>query len=86
MKQIQPLEIWCGGVTTTATALSLSITYDNLESCASFRYALCDSDGVLVVDGSIVMYGQTYLDWGASGDSNSDAYVIAAAQLNLVLA
>jgi len=86
MKQIQPIEIWSGGVTTTATALSLSISYDNLESCASFRYALCDSDGVLVVDGSIVIDGQTYLDWGSSGDSNNEAYMIAAAQLNLVLA
>lgn len=86
MKNIQPLTIWTNGETKTATCLNLYISYDNLESRAAFQYALCDVDGATLYEGQILIDGQVYQDWGVSSDSNLEAYVIAANQLNLVLA
>ena len=86
MKSIQPLEIWSDGETKTATCLQLYISYDDLSTRAAFQYSLCDIDGVLIYQGQILIDGQTYLDWGSSGDSNEEAYALAAAQLNITLA
>ena len=86
MKSIQPLEIWSDGETKTATCLQLYISYDDLSTRASFQYSLCDIDGVVIYQGQILIDGQTYLDWGSSGDSNEEAYALAAAQLNITLA
>jgi hypothetical protein len=41
---------------------------------------------VTIYEGQILIEGQTYLDWGSSGDSNNEAYIIASTQLNLTLA
>jgi hypothetical protein len=86
MRAIQSLDIWSAGETKTAVCLRLYISYDDLATRAAFQYALCDVDGATIYEGQILIEGQTYLDWGASGDSNNEAYIIAAAQLNLVLA
>lgn len=86
MRAIQPLDIWSAGDTKTATCLRLYISYDDLETRAAFQYSLCDVDGIVIYEGQILIDGQTYLDWGSSGDSNQEAYDIAAAQLNLTLA
>jgi hypothetical protein len=86
MRDIQSLDIWSAGETKTAVCLRLYISYDDLATRAAFQYALCDVDGATIYEGQILIEGQTYLDWGASGDSNNEAYIIAAAQLNLVLA
>ena len=86
MRAIQPLDIWSAGETKTAVCLGLYISYDDLATRAAFQYSLCDVDGAMIYEGQIIIEGQTYLDWGSSGDSNNEAYVIAAAQLNLVLA
>lgn len=85
MRNIQPLDIWSNGETKTAVCLKLYISYDDLETRAAFQYALCDIDGATIYEGQIIIEGQTYLDWGSSGDSNTEAYVIAATQLNLTL-
>lgn len=86
MKAIQPLEIWSAGETKTAVCIRLYISYDDLATRAAFQYSLCDIDGAMIYEGQILIDGQTYLDWGASGESNNEAYVIAATQLNLTLA
>ena len=86
MKAIQPLEIWSAGETKTAVCLGLYISYDDLATRAAFQYSLCDVDGATIYEGQILIEGQTYLDWGSSGDSNNEAYTLAAQQLNLVLA
>jgi hypothetical protein len=86
MKNIQPLDIWSAGETKTADCIRLYISYDDLATRAAFQYALCDVDGVTIYEGQILIEGQTYLDWGSSGDSNNEAYTIAAAQLNITLA
>jgi hypothetical protein len=85
MKNIQPLDIWSDGDTKTATCLRLYISFDDLATRAAFQYSLCDIDGATIYEGQVLVEGQTYLDWGASGDSNEEAYSIAAAQLNLTL-
>jgi hypothetical protein len=86
MRNIQPLDIWSDGETKTAVCIRLYISYDDLETRAAFQYALCDVDGVTIYEGQILIEGQTYLDWGSSGDSNNEAYTIAATQLNITLA
>jgi hypothetical protein len=86
MITIQPLDIWSAGETKTATCLQLYISYDDLSTRAAFQYSLCDIDGVVIYQGQILIDGQTYLDWGSSGDSNEEAYALAAAQLNITLA
>jgi hypothetical protein len=86
MKNILPLDIWSDGETKTATCLQLYISYDDLATRAAFQYSLCDVDGVVIYQGQILIEGQTYLDWGSSGDSNEEAYALAAAQLNITLA
>ena len=85
MRYIQPLDIWSDGDTKTATCIQLYISYDDLATRAAFQYSLCDVDGAMIYEGQILVEGQTYLDWGSSGDSNTEAYTIAAAQLNLTL-
>ena len=85
MRDIQPLDIWSNGDTKTATCLRLYISYDDLATRAAFQYALCDIDGAIIYEGQVIIEGQTYLDWGSSGDSNTEAYTIAATQLNLTL-
>jgi hypothetical protein len=85
MREIQPLDIWSNGETKTAVCLKLYISYDNLESIAALQYSLCDIDGVTIYEGQVMIAGDDYLNWGATSDSNNEAYVIAATQLNLSL-
>jgi hypothetical protein len=86
MRNIQPLDIWSDGETKTAVCIRLYISYDDLETRAAFQYSLCDIDGVTIYEGQILIEGQTYLDWGTSGDANQEAYTIAANILNITLA
>lgn len=85
MKAIQPLDIWKDGETQTAICLKLYISYDNLQDTAALVYKLCDVNDVTIFEGQIIIDAQTYLDWGGSGNSNEEAYTIAAAQLNLTI-
>jgi len=85
MKAIIPLDIWSNGVTKTATSLSLSISYDDLDTRAALQYVMCDASGVLLAEGQIVIDGETYLTWRASGNSNEQAYAIVASMLNITL-
>jgi len=85
MRNIQPLDIWSDGDTKTAVCLKLYISYDNLESLAALQYSLCDTNGAMIYEGQVIISGDDYLNWGATADSNDEAYIIAAAQLNLTL-
>ena len=86
MRNIQPLDIWSDGDTKTAVALSLYISYDDLSTQAALVYKLHDNIGAIIYEGQILFTGQQYLDWGNSGDSNAEAYTLAAAHLNITLA
>lgn len=85
MRDIQPLDIWSDGDTKTATMLSLYISYDDLSTQAALIYKLLDADGIMIYEGQVLFVGQEYIDWGNSGDSNNEAYVLAASHLNLTL-
>jgi hypothetical protein len=85
MRNIQPLDIWSDGDTKTAVALSLYISYDDLSTQAALVYKLHDNIGAIIYEGQILFTGQQYLDWGNSGDSNAEAYTLAAAHLNITL-
>lgn len=85
MRNIQPINIWNAGETLEAVALNLYISYDNLETQANFIYQLCTTEGACVAEGSLAISGSDYLTWGSSGDSNLEAYIYAATQLNLIL-
>lgn len=85
MKYITPINIWRDGQTVTATILRMYISYDNLKTTATFQYELCDAQGCSLATGSLNIYGDTYADWGASGDSNLEAYQYGAASLNLTI-
>lgn len=85
MRDIQPLDIWSNGDVKTAVSMSLYISYDDLSSQAALIYKLLDVDGVPIYEGQIFFKDQTYIDWGSSGDSNTEAYTIAASQLNITL-
>lgn len=86
MRNIQPLDIWSDGDTKTAVALSLYISYDDLSTQAALVYKLHDNIGAVIYEGQILFTGQEYLDWGNSGDSNAEAYTLAASHLNITLA
>jgi len=85
MKEIQPLAIWSNGETLEATALRLYISFDDLESRANFIYQLCTTEGACIAEGSLNIDGTEYITWGSSGDSNAEAYSIAANALNIIL-
>jgi hypothetical protein len=86
MKAILPLDIWSDGDVKTAICLKLYISYDDLETRAALQYSLCDADGIAIYEGQVQVTGDDYLNWGANADSNTEAYIIAATQLNLTLA
>jgi hypothetical protein len=85
MKEIQPISVWVDGQTQTATQLTLTIVYDNLETDAVFEYHLSDSENNSLINGRLSIDGTDYANWGLSTDANGDAYIFAAAQLNLTL-
>jgi hypothetical protein len=85
MKPIQPLDIWSNGDTLTAVCLKLYISYDDLDTMAAIHYSLCDANDVTIYEGQVLIMGTEYINWGASSDSNEEAYIIAANQLNLTL-
>jgi hypothetical protein len=85
MKAIKPLDIWSNGETLTAVCLKLYLSYDDLATMAALHYSLCDANDTTIYEGQVLITDADYTSWGASGDSNNEAYVIAAAQLNLTL-
>jgi hypothetical protein len=86
MKSITPITVWKDGVETDATQLTLTITFDNLETEAVFSYILSDKDNNALVSGLLPIDGSDYETWGQSSDANSDAYNYAANKLNLTFA
>lgn len=85
MKAIQPIKVWKDGTEQQATQLTLTIKFDNLESEAVFSYVLSDGDSNALITGLLPIDGVAYQSWGESTDANTDAYIYAAAQLNLSL-
>jgi hypothetical protein len=93
-KTIQPISSWQNGEEKQATVLVLTSNYDNLSTTANFQYQLNEplpNPTPLypmyntLVNGSLTISGQDYLDWDAATDANEWAYTWAATQLKLVI-
>jgi hypothetical protein len=85
MKNIQPITIWKDGESLQATIFKMYISYDNLESAATFQYDLCDDQSKSLISGNMSIGGDDYINWSSSLDSNNDAYQYGATVLNLVI-
>ncbi len=94
-KTIQPVSSWQNGEEKEATQFVLSSSYDNLSTSATFQYQLNElitpppSTPMpmynTLVNGSLTISGQDYLDWDAASDANEWAYTWAAGKLNLTI-
>lgn len=98
-KTIQPISSWQNGEEKQATVFVLTSNYDNLSTNANFQYQLNEvvttptppTPGPVypmynaLVNGSLSISGQDYLDWDAATDANEWAYNWAAAQLKLTI-
>ena len=96
-KTIQPVSSWQNGEEKEATQFVLSSSYDNLSTNATFQYQLNEIVSVppappspismynTLVNGSLTISGQDYLDWDAASDANEWAYTWAAGKLNLTI-
>ena len=94
-KTIEPISSWQNGEEKQATVFVLTSSYDNLSTTANFQYQLSEllpnpatysvSVYNTLVNGSLTISGQDYLDWDAATDANEWAYTWAATQLKLVI-
>jgi len=96
-KTIQPVSSWQNGEEKQATQFVLSSSYDNLSTSANFQYQLNEITSVptppptplpmynTLVNGSLTISGQDYLDWDAAENANEWAYTWAAGKLNLTI-
>ena len=97
-KTIEPISSWQNGEEKIATQFVLTSNYDNLSTNANFQYQLNEIIPTpptpptpmypmynQLVNGSLTISGQDYLDWDAAVDANDWAYTWAATQLKLVI-
>lgn len=99
-KTIQPISSWQNGEEKQATVFVLTSSFDNLSTNATFQYQLNEvviqptptpTPGPVytmfntLVNSSLSISGQDYLDWDAATDANDWAYNWAAAQLKLTI-
>jgi hypothetical protein len=96
-KTIQPVSSWQNGEEKQATVFVLTSSYDNLSTNATFQYQLNEVISTPtppaptlpmfnnLVNGTLNISGQDYLDWDVASDANEWAYNWAATQLNLII-
>ena len=85
MKTIQPIDIWKDGELKQATILKMYISYDDLNTTATFQYQLCNDLLNSIAESKLSIHGADYANWGSSGDSNQEAYLYGATTLNLTI-
>jgi hypothetical protein len=88
MKTIQSVNLWVDGQQVPADKLVAIISFDDLETTATFTWMVGIDTGNPIVQfqslstGQVVISGQQYIDWD---NSNEQAYQIVADSLNLVI-
>lgn len=86
---IEPITIWKDGVQVQGTELICVSFQDNLKDDAIIQYNIYESDDImnpkLVANGSFVINGQDYIDWGDDANVNLWIYNWVADKLNLVI-
>ena len=93
--KIQPVSTWFNGEEQQADLFNLSISYDDLSTRATFDYNLAvelpQPEPIykimynILVNGTLQIDGQDYIDWDAASDANAWAYQWAATKLKLTL-
>jgi len=89
-KKIETQTVWVNGELKAANNLYTYIVMDNLFDSAQFYWQLAfvENDEVKesnLASGNVSLTGETYVNWGESGDINNEAYNLVAAALNLVI-
>jgi hypothetical protein len=95
-KTIEPILSWQNGEEKEATVFVLTSSFDNLSTNATFQYQLNEVITSPItpapypmfntlVNGSLNISGQDYLDWDTSSDANNWIYNWAATQLKLTI-
>jgi hypothetical protein len=79
MKKIKSVQIWDNGKLIEATQFQVNAIYVNLETSASFYYALFSEDNEQLKTGNLSMEGKEYQDW----QNDQYAWDWAATKLNL---
>ncbi len=95
MAKIQPVSTWFNGEEHQANIFNLSIGYDDLATRATLNYDLSEELPQpepsfkimynILVNSSLQIDGQDYIDWDMSPDANTWIYNWAATKLNLTL-
>lgn len=89
-KTIETQTVWQNGELKAANNLYTYIVMDNLVDSAQFYWQLNFVENGEVKEsnlaqGNVSLTGETYVNWGESGDINNEAYNLVAAALNLVI-
>lgn len=87
MKQIEPVQIWVNGSVQTGTWINAYIINDNLESFATFYWAIFTShiDPIKLSEGNLTINDPEYDVWDSTADINLAAYQWICDQLGLTL-
>ena len=91
MKQIEPVQIWVNGSVQTGSWINAYIINDNLESFATFYWAIFadgvepDTQGNKLSEGNLTINEPDYSVWDSTADINQSAYEWICDQLGLTL-
>jgi hypothetical protein len=91
MKSIQPVQIWVNGSVQTGSWINAYIINDNLESYATFYWAIFadglepDTRGIQLSQGNLTINEPEYSEWSSTVDINESAYLWICDQLGLTL-
>jgi len=91
MKQIEPVQIWVDGLVKTGSWINAYIINDNLESFATFYWAIFadgvepDTKGNKLSEGNLTINEPEYSLWDSTDDINESAYEWICNELSLTL-
>ncbi len=81
MKKINPISIWGQGSTKDAVTLNAYVVNLQLNTSATFYYALLSEQNETLSQGNLTMQGEDYQEW----EQDEFAWEWVAAQLNVTI-
>jgi hypothetical protein len=91
MKSIEPVQIWVNGSVQNGTWINANIINDNLQSFATFYWAIFadglepNTQGSQLSQGNLTINEPDYSVWDSTADINLAAYQWICDQLGLTL-
>lgn len=79
MKKIKAIQSWINGESIEATVFQLNAINVNLETSATFYFALFSENNIKITEGNLFMDGKDYQDW----QTDQYAWDWAATKLNI---